>query len=676
MAASPSDGLSRLRGVFHCHGISKYLDGDDMIRLLQCGSRQLNKCILNQEAVALHFTTWHTRFTNMFRLFRFLAEYFSHVRVLEMDFSHGHNPAYLTHAIGNKDDAHTGTLLQQAFEHISFPNLFRLTVHEMENKLVTIYVARFFNAILQHTTITTTVMFPALQTLHIYCAQRSLDSYNECVSAFVHHTPSSVTRLELRLVSDHLTMSEVREEFPIVEIRRDKPKLSLESLTLILNDNLHWDALVSAYDLNNLVNLNLQLYANVEFNCSVLPRSLQHLAIRVLVDSNDGWRRLGLINHTNTVADKSIVHLRNLPPQLETMNVTGVHEIIMHHALPTTLRVFYMSQSAIVFDYADNLNIPSIPRGLNAMAPNRIKNSNGALVCMSEHLLGDLLRHQNHDYVESILKRLPPHLPIFVNSVEIADRLCAFVHLRELAMLTMTSIAYRIETVYQYAIEKDKDMDATKRQALEALSTRALQLNPIFSRFAFSLTPPSKPHIFNAQNMHEPETRALLAQIDLLDIGASSSTFRVRGKTKRKPFILQDITVFEFISACVQLEYLDISINDGSNVDVLSVCLPHTLQTLTIFCNQKITTETLVDVKRMHPDMRLRYLKLKGFMVDIPTFTNLVHNVKSIPSHHQLVLSATVICHSESTVLSIDDIIVHCHSIDVDTLFSMTTATQ
>jgi len=386
-----NDGLSRLGDLFGYNGISKYLDGEDVINLLQCGSRRIN-WTFKHEAISLRFsTTWHTRFTNMMRFFRFLAEYFSALHALEFDFVYARCPTRFSHEIGKPSMCAKSV---RAFKKdVFFPKLLHVIVRECGDALVVIPMARFFNAIQDDTS----TIFPVLQTLHVTWSSTN-DRYKQAFMAFAAHTPESVTSLALDIgLNSHYNApnSNRDDRYTIKAVRRNRLRLPLFSLKLhVYDDTLQWHSLESHYKLDDLVKLDLRTEHKIVLDCSVLPRSLQLLSIECQIAPS-------VIRATGC----SVIHLENAPPSLEEMVFLRAFDIMVRSALPPQLQSF-KARTSTLHDYQGNMSISLLPRGLQLLDCDVIQGAhNGVPMRMCEYLFGDLV-HRNRDYNECMVRNM------------------------------------------------------------------------------------------------------------------------------------------------------------------------------------------------------------------------------------------------------------------------------
>ena len=638
--------------VFHHQGISKYLDAEDMIRLLQCGSSRLNR-VLRTEAVALRFSEWHTRFADMFRLFRFLAKYFSRMYRLEMDFRSDYGVAFLSHKIPPRN------LCMEELDdlmRICFPNLAHLIVRETQDNLVLVHLARFFNS-MEHAT---TTIFPILQTFHIdgFCVDK--ENYDAAVYAFVNYTPVSVTCLKLQLLS----YDKSTHHFDIKAARADKPKISLASLTLKLRDTPCWDSIATAYNLNDLVVLNIHLpEMNHAFECGILPKSLQHLEIGGVMDAVTASLVFGVSN----APKRSIIHIKNAPIYLESMTFYNI-DVVMQQPLPSMLSSFRAYYGTVVHDEQNFIAIPLLPRNLTMLRLDTLSRtkSSGMLDYLFVHLM-----HQAREYVESVLKQWPPRLSLLVDRTT-ADWLCPFAHMPELALITTTSQSYDdFCSIHQYALAKDDNMDMIRRRTLEELAAVALQSNPHL-RTETSIAPRSFTTMIETVVFANVEALAMSYDDNTVDL-------TLCGESESRTFTLEnDNDIFGIIPTCVHLRHLVIQVSAHHNMDAILSSLPCALHTLAVSFTRD-SLPSIFNIKQLNAKMRLRYLDLAGLLLDPASLTQLVRDIKAVPLYDQPVLSTTIASargHTQRAVAEVRarpiaiHIAVHCHSVDASTLES------
>lgn len=641
--------LVGLKDAFHLYGITKYLDGDDVIHLLQCGSKQMNRT-LKRESVALRFTTWHTRFLNALRLFQFLAEYFPHLAALEMNFLNT-QPLSLDHKVNDDDDDVTTS--STLFGLPPFPNLSSLIIRERGDKLSALYMARFFKS----AKCSTSVLFPALRTLNVVCSPQSLIDYNDSMG-FLHYTPASVTCLDLHL-KPNIFASNVNADITIADVRQNEPLLSLKSLTLSLYKNIRVDDFALAYNLSNLVDLNLNFCVNaIEFDCSVLPRFLQHLQISVTVP----------MRHGQVTTAASNVHFRNPPPHLVTMRFYGFSELIMHDALPSDLEEIHLDMGLIMDDSAGKISILSLPPKLKAFFTHFIK-SGDVMLLFNEYIFYNLL-NQPYDYAKAMLKHLPSRLPIYIKTAELIKWISRFHYLEELAMIRLTC-SERILNVYQYFLETHHtDLDADKRQELERLSHRALQMlddNKARQYVLLSRVPVE----LNAQKLVDVATLEQLATFNQIIFNVNEMFTTSHDNQQFEIKCSHPVTPLHVIHLCTRMKNLDFHVgNKAFVVNDLLALLPRTLQTLRLSFGMRII-DNAINFKMLNPDTHLKYVEITGLLIDIPIFAQWVEEIKSIKSLNQLVLSANVIVSSVGPAMTnCAHVNVHCHSVDIGALFS------
>ena len=648
------NGLVKLVDVFHQHCISGYLDGEDVIRLSQCGSKRLNRT-LRREAVALRFSTWHTRFTNMFRLFCFLAEYFPHVGELEMDFvgEFSHWPR-LTQEVGTGDPQPSAEMMNK-LTNTSLPNLSCIVAREHNYNLVSIYLARFFNTMADRTT----TIFPLLQTLIVQCDASS--KYDEHVNAFIHYTPASVSCLKLDFLDDVRRPLIVNFDTTNARGGRGIPKLSLSSLQLKLAESLPWTALESAYNLADLTSLELIGHEKIALDCGILPRLLRHLKISfVAAQTHSDFQNGG----------RSVVHFRNAPPRLETVILYTVEQVVMHEVLPSTLQVFEIGSRTILTDNDGFITIPFLPTRLKSLPRcNYASRDLDRLSSLSEHLLRRLM-HQSREQVESVLKHLPPHLPIVVD-YSIAEWLRSFTHMPQLKTIAITTPLKICTTIYRYAIEVDGGMDVDKRQALEVLAEEALMLHVSFKHV--NGTPRKAPLQLRSS---EPHSLAMLAGVAILTIHGEISKpgfncyVGLHDKLEARTRCAFDSSdALGIISACTRLQHLCVTLGKYDDLDAVLSHLPRTLRTLAI-TSAVGGTMARTNISLLHPEMQLRQLNIKGVFFEAPAVAQLINDIKSIKSFNQLVLSVTLSREINDIRRDISTVTVHCHSVNVDALLA------
>jgi len=629
------NGLGRMVNVFHHQGISNYLDGEDVIRLLQCGSTRLNRT-LRREAVALRFAEWHTRFTNMFRLFRFLAEYFPNMNTLKLDVWCTHGFTSLSHEIETSDPT-TNEL--DALKHVRFPNLTRIIVREEKDNLAATNLARFFNSMAH----ATSDIFPILRTLHISCS--STVRYDANVSAFVHYTPASVTRLKLEIIA----FTRAVTDFDIQDARSNKPVLSLESLSLKLRTTPRWGILASAYNMNDLVKLVLHLPVGAELDTAILPRSLRHLDIGTGGHLINAWHSL-----TNP-PKRSIIHIKNAPAYLESMTLYNV-DVMMHEHLPPMLQQFILNR-VTVRDDDKFIVIASLPRNLKQVHIRLIHHQN-SMVAMDHYLFSELMNRPREE-VESAIKQWPARL-LFIVDTFIADWLCSYAHMPEIGLFVTHSHSYdSYYSIHQYALTKDDGIDIARRETLAALAAIASQTNPLLKAVAQS--PSHKP----IENVIET---GALADVDVMTIRENESYFILHGELDMTRFVLQyPNNMVDIVSVCARMRHLDIEVDAYQNMDAILSCLPRSLRTLAISFAQS-SKPSRFNILLLNSDMRIRHLELRGLSLDPVSLTQFVDTIKSVPTCDQLVLTVSIMTTNIHGQHIIRAHTVHCHSVHADTL--------
>jgi len=534
-------------------------------------------------------------------------------------------------------------------EHIShgtlaevlLPNLSHISVTERFYNLAVIHLARFFNC-MEHATSTA---FPVLQTLHIRCDLSYSDRhYDEVVSAFLHHTPASVSCLELELIDNLLDFG--RGDFDIVSIRADKPKLALASMALKLRDHTSWCSLEVVYNLDDLVQLNLCSPTTMSIDCSILPRSLQHLNITV--------NKMG--HHVQNSAEKSILHFKNAPIHMESL-VVGHMDIVMHEPLPSMLRTLNLKTYARINDDHKFIAISLLPRNLKLFLVSEFVDMNGTVTAQWQHLFGDLM-NQPHEQVVAALKQWPARLPVIVVDSHIAYWLSSFVHMKELSMFAvMHSYSFMsLQSIYEYAMQQDVHMEATKRQALQALAATAAQTN-------WLLKPKVAP--VDAGPITDILNTIALTDIDTMTVYDNSTWFTRYGYSERTVFVLDDYDdLYAIVPACSRMRFMNIRIHNPAILDALLSSLPPSLQEL-VLAIPRLSTSVHLDVRRLNANMRLGHFEITGFIFDAASFKSLVEDVKSIVWLNQLVVTATVDGGVHNSARSFT---VHCHSVDLNEL--------
>jgi len=640
-----------------------------MINLLQCGSRRLNS-ILQRELISLHFKrAWHTRFTNMLRFFRFVARYFPKLHTLQINLCHAYGLGKLSHEIG---DTKISDHMVGAFKRdVAFPKLLHLVIREDDDHLVVLHLARLFNTLQNDTS----DVFPVLQTLKVECGSTNADRYAQAFEAFAAHTPVSVTSFALQLtthsIQHGLPSSRRYGRDSIMTARQHRPKLSLHFLTLNLDDDtLQWNSLASAYQLDNLVELTLAFGHKMDIDCSILPRSLQALYIRLHIKPTT--RRADVL---------PIVELQNPPPFLETMLFIGRFDIMVRDALPSRLETF-AAPFCTLHDFDGKVAVPLLPRGLKLMACGNVKNSIGsAPVRLCEYWFGHLVNADIADG-ESMLKRLPPHLSLIAQSTAVIQWLCAFAHLPIVGMFAVPKDNHwsAHKSIYQCVIENDATMTADKKSTLEAHSLHASNCNHWLRR---RMSFPKRQHGIITSMDDIVHARDQLACVNGLIVRKSGESLRVlhndSGASIPSKFQLKNVTILDVLPACTRLRHLEMNIEQGLDLAALFSCLPPTLQTLKISLEYQEVSSSHLHL--LHPDMTLRYLRINNSKLSVQEFRQIVDDVKSNASQHQFVLSATVVEYVKRFDHMVNEYVmskrprnvtVHCHSVNVDALFPPT----